>query len=146
MFWGSLWTFGVILNFIFSDGFVIIWKKGDNFLAVADRIVDPSDPRLKLVKETNGNTLEISLAEEEDAGDYFCQVSTYNPIQIKHSVRKLKVHELILIEFSMWIYPIQIAERSNGLRITLDTLTFDIMEEITSQLDLIFYFFRHQLT
>ena len=75
--------------------------------------------QLKTTKETNGNTLEISLAEEEDAGDYFCQVSTYNPIQIKHSVRKLKVHELILIEFAMWIYPIQIAERSNGLQIPL---------------------------
>ena len=110
VFWGFLRIMGVTLNFIFSDGFVIIWKKGDNFLAVADRIVDPSDPRLKLVKETNGNTLEISLAEEEDAGDYFCQVSTYNPIEIKHSVRKLKVHELILIEFAMWIYPIQIAK------------------------------------
>ena len=35
--------------------------------------------------------------------------------------------------------------RSNGLRIPLDTLTFNIMEEITSQLNLIFYFFRHQL-
>ena len=78
---------GVTLNFIFSDGFVIIWKKGDNFLAVADRIVDPSDPRLKLVKETNGNTLVISLAEEVDAGDYVCQVSTYKPIEIKHSVK-----------------------------------------------------------
>ena len=78
---------GVTLNFIFSDGFVIIWKKGDNFLAVADRIVDPSDTRLKLVKETNGNTLVISLAEEVDAGDYVCQVSTYKPIEIKHSVK-----------------------------------------------------------
>ena len=79
---------------------MILWKKGDNFLAVGDRIVDPSYARLKLVKETNGNTLEISLAKEEDVGDYFCQVSTYKPIEIKHSVRKLKVHELFLIEFA----------------------------------------------
>ena len=79
---------------------MILWKKGDNFLAVGDRIVDPSYARLKLVKETNGNTLEISLAKEEDVGDYFCQVSTYKPIEIKYSVRKLKVHELILIEFA----------------------------------------------
>ena len=66
---------------------MILWKKGDNFLAVGDRIVDPSNPRLKLVKETKGNTLEISLAKEEDAGDYFCQVSTNKPIEIKHSVK-----------------------------------------------------------
>ena len=49
--------------------------------------MDPSYARLKLVKETNGNTLEISLAKEEDVGDYFCQVSTYKPIEIKHSVK-----------------------------------------------------------
>jgi hypothetical protein len=66
---------------------VLLWKKGDDFVAVGDRIVNPSDARLQLVKETNGNTLVISLAEEEDAGDYVCQVSTYKPIEIKHSVK-----------------------------------------------------------
>ena len=79
---------------------MILWKKGNNVLAVGDMIVTPSYARLKLVKETNGNTLEISLAKEEDVGDYLCQVSTYKPIEIKYSVRKLKVHELILIEFA----------------------------------------------
>jgi len=69
------------------EGFVLLWKKGDDFVAVGDRIVNPSDARLQLVKETNGNTLVISLAEEEDAGDYVCQVSTYKPIEIKHSVK-----------------------------------------------------------
>jgi hypothetical protein len=56
-------------------------------MAVGDRIINPSDARLQLVKETNGNTLVISLAEEEDAGEYICQVSTYKPIEIKHSVK-----------------------------------------------------------
>lgn len=69
------------------EGFVLLWKKGDDFVAVGDRIVNPSDARLQLVKETNGNTLVISLAEEVDAGDYVCQVSTYKPIEIKHSVK-----------------------------------------------------------
>lgn len=69
------------------EGFVLLWKKGDDFVAVGDRIVNPSDARLQLVKETNGNTLVISLAEEADAGDYVCQVSTYKPIEIKHSVK-----------------------------------------------------------
>jgi hypothetical protein len=64
-----------------------LWKKGEDFVAVGDRIINPSDARLQLVKETNGNTLVISLAEEEDAGEYICQVSTYKPIEIKHSVK-----------------------------------------------------------
>ena len=76
------------ISFIsFSEGFVLLWKKGEDFVAVGDKIVNPSDARLQLVKETNGNTLVISLAEEEDAGDYVCQVSTYKPIEIKHSVK-----------------------------------------------------------
>ena len=66
---------------------MLLWKKGDDFVAVGDRIVNPGDARLQLVKETNGNTLVISLAEEADAGDYVCQVSTYKPIEIKHSVK-----------------------------------------------------------
>ena len=74
-------------KFYFSEGFVLLWKKGDDFVAVGDRIVNPGDARLQLVKETNGNTLVISLAEEVDAGDYVCQVSTYKPIEIKHSVK-----------------------------------------------------------
>jgi len=77
------------------EGFVLLWKKGEDFIAVGDRIVNPTDPRLQLIKETNGNTLVISLAEEEDAGEYVCQVSTYKPIEIKHSVQirvKPEVH------------------------------------------------------
>ena len=42
---------------------------------------------LQLTEEPNGNTLVISLADENDAGDYICQVSTYKPTEIKHSVR-----------------------------------------------------------
>lgn len=71
----------------FTEGFVLLWKKGEDFVAVGDRIVNPGDARLQLVKEKNGNTLVISLAEEADAGDYTCQVSTYKPIEIQHSVK-----------------------------------------------------------
>ena len=41
----------------------------------------------QLTEEPNGNTLVISLADENDAGDYICQVSTYKPTEIKHSVK-----------------------------------------------------------
>ena len=52
--------------------------------------MNPQDARLQLVKETNGNTLIIFLATEAEAGDYICQMSTYNPIEIKHTV-KIKI-------------------------------------------------------
>ena len=71
----------------FSEGFVLLWKKGEDFIAVGNRIVNNNDPRFQIIQETNGNTLVISLAEEQDAGEYVCQVSTYKPIEIKHSVK-----------------------------------------------------------
>ena len=81
---------------IFSDGFQLVWVKGDIDLGNLDlAIADKLNPRLthdnrfQLVKGTNGNTLVISFAELEDAGDYRCQVQTsYRDlvIEIKHSV------------------------------------------------------------
>ena len=65
----------------------MLWKKGEDFIAVGNRIVNNNDPRFQIIQETNGNTLVISLAEEQDAGEYVCQVSTYKPIEIKHSVK-----------------------------------------------------------
>ena len=62
-------------------------------MAVGDQMVVKNDPRIQLIRETNenggviGNTLVISLAEETDAGDYTCQVSTFKPVEIKHSVK-----------------------------------------------------------
>ena len=66
---------------------MLLWKKGEDFISVGNRIVDSSDKRVQLVKEPNGNTLVISLAEEEDAGEYVCQVSTFKPVEIKHTVK-----------------------------------------------------------
>ena len=48
----------------------------------------PDESRsFQLTEEPNGNTLVVSLADENDAGDYICQVSTYKPTEIKHSVK-----------------------------------------------------------
>ena len=72
---------------------MLLWKKGEDYVAVGDSIINKNDPRIQLIRETNenggvvGNTLVISLAEEEDAGEYVCQVSTYKPVEIKHSVK-----------------------------------------------------------
>lgn len=69
------------------EGFVLLWKKGEDIITVGNQVINKADARLQLIQETNGNTLVISLAEEEDAGDYICQISTYKPTEIKHSVK-----------------------------------------------------------
>ena len=77
----------------FLDGFVLLWKKGDQFLTIGDVQIVKNDPRIQLIRETNengdtiGNSLVISSAEGSDAGDYVCQVSTFKPVEIKHSVK-----------------------------------------------------------
>ena len=76
----------------FLDGFVLVWKKGDQFLTIGLKMVK-NDPRIQLIRETNengetiGNSLVISSAEGSDAGDYVCQVSTFKPLEIKYSVK-----------------------------------------------------------
>ena len=71
---------------LFSDGFVLMWKKGKDMIALGDRLYDTSDARLKLEKAESGNTLVISLAEPDDAGEYSCQISASRPLVQKHSV------------------------------------------------------------
>jgi len=68
------------------DGFVLMWKKGKDMIALGDRLYDTSDARLKLEKAESGNTLVISLAEPDDAGEYSCQISASRPLVQKHSV------------------------------------------------------------
>ena len=47
------------------------------------------------LQEADGASLVISLAEEKDAGKYVCQISTYKPTEIKHTV-KIRGKKLIL--------------------------------------------------
>ena len=42
---------------------------------------------LCFLQEADGASLVISLAEEKDEGKYVCQISTYKPTEIKHSVK-----------------------------------------------------------
>ena len=71
----------------FTEGFVLLWKKGsDNILTVGTQVIDRSG-RMSLETNPNGNTLIIKLAEEEDAGNYTCQISTYQPSELKHEVK-----------------------------------------------------------
>ena len=42
---------------------------------------------MKLVKAKNRNTIEISNAEPEDAGNYICKVSANKPVQVEHKIQ-----------------------------------------------------------
>lgn len=72
---------------MFSDGFVLLWKKGKDIVAVGSQLIDKADTRVKLEETDNGNTLVISLAEPSDAGEYSCQLSATNMLELRHSVR-----------------------------------------------------------
>ena len=67
----------------------MIWKHGTNILAMNGKLMDnkKNDARFVLETPSNGNNLVISLAEVKDEGEYICQVSAYNPVEIKHTVK-----------------------------------------------------------
>ena len=74
--------------FFFSDGFVLLWKKGKDLVALGSQLMKPDDIRVKLEESENGNTLVILLAETKDAGEYSCQISVSGePPELRHSVR-----------------------------------------------------------
>uniref|UniRef100_A0A0K2T4S6 Uncharacterized protein n=1 Tax=Lepeophtheirus salmonis TaxID=72036 RepID=A0A0K2T4S6_LEPSM len=84
------------------EGFVLLWKKGEQILAVSKQIIDNQSDRIKLVQDENdnGNTLVISDAQPEDVGDYSCQVSAYNPKELKHSIRIRVKPEIVAVPSS----------------------------------------------
>ena len=69
------------------ENFLIIWKKGSGILAVGDKPFDRKDTRIKIESSTNGNRLVISLADFSDEGEYTCQLSALDKIELKHTVR-----------------------------------------------------------
>ena len=73
---------------VFAEGFVIMWKKGNDIITVNKQIVVPAlRNRFQLQDVDNGNELVISLAEEDDASEWTCEVSSFKPIELKHSVK-----------------------------------------------------------
>lgn len=76
-----------MLRFVFSDGFVVLWKKGKDIVAVGNQLFNKDDTRVKVEETDKGNTLVISLAEPSDAGEYKCQISAPKPTELRHSVR-----------------------------------------------------------
>jgi len=85
------------------ENFLIIWKKGETVVTLGNKPIEDDDKRIQVEnvwKETGnehkdkmegrvqvGNTLVIRLSEEKDAGEYVCQVSSANPVELKHTVK-----------------------------------------------------------
>ncbi len=65
---------------------MLLWKKGNEILTVGTQMVDRSG-RISLESGPNGNVLIVALAEEADAGNYTCQISTYQPSELHHQVK-----------------------------------------------------------
>ena len=77
---------------------VISWKKSDGqggplqYLATGTHRLT-SDTRVS-VEESNeqGSTLVISFANDQDVGDYVCEVSSNPPATLRHSVSLIGNH------------------------------------------------------
>ncbi|XP_065083273.1 hemicentin-1 [Ochlerotatus camptorhynchus] len=65
--------------------YMLAWKRGIAILTAGSTKVTP-DTRVRLV---NGYTLHILDAQQQDAGDYICQLATIIPREITHHVEIL---------------------------------------------------------
>jgi len=68
------------------DNLIILWKKGNKIIVLNGRLYEDDDDRIVVEKVPNGNILSIRLAEEDDAGEYTCQVSAAETIELVHNV------------------------------------------------------------
>jgi hypothetical protein len=78
-----------LINFSYfvSESFVLIWNKGDQMIALNNKLTRP-DSRMKMETLENGNLLIISLAEPQDAGNYTCLISdSPKPTEQRHSIK-----------------------------------------------------------
>ena len=91
--------------FIVLGPMVISWKKSDGqggplqYLATGTHRLT-SDTRVS-VEESNeqGSTLVISFANDQDVGDYVCEVSSNPPATLRHHVSLIgNHHHLVLLQ------------------------------------------------
>jgi len=75
------------------EGFVMLWKRNMDIVTVGHQIVDKN---VRLDETKNGNSLVIGPASPADEADYTCQISSYKPSEIVHSV-KIRVKPVIMI-------------------------------------------------
>lgn len=74
-------------------GFVMMWKKGGEFLTVNKQIISQ---RVRLDTESNGNYLILSQVTPEEEGDYTCQISAFKPTEITHTLQVRTKPELVV--------------------------------------------------
>jgi len=75
------------------EGFVMLWKRNKDIITVGHQIVDKN---VRLEETDNGSNLVIGPASPDDEADYTCQISSYKPSEIVHSV-KIRVKPVIMI-------------------------------------------------
>ena len=68
-----------------AEGFVLIWRHGETIVAVGSQVIRDQE-KYRLEGGEFGYTLLVSLADEGDAGNYSCQISSFNPSILNHSV------------------------------------------------------------
>ena len=66
------------------EGFVMLWKRGERSITGGNQIVDKE---VRLEAGDNGNHLVIGPASPQDEQQYTCQISSYKPSEIVHSVK-----------------------------------------------------------
>lgn len=72
----------------FAEGFIQIWRRGDEILTVGDQVVkEDMKKRMQIQVVDNGNYISVPFAEESDAGDYSCTVSSLKPMVVNHTVK-----------------------------------------------------------
>ena len=77
------------------ESLLIIWKRGNRIITLGNKPYEDDDSRIQVEDTANGNTLVIRLSEEKDDGEYVCQVSAAQPVELKHTVKivgKVKVN------------------------------------------------------
>jgi hypothetical protein len=65
------------------QGFVLIWKHGDQILTIANQTVNP---RFRMEALQDGNNLIIDQISPDDDGEYFCVISAPVPKILKHKI------------------------------------------------------------
>jgi len=68
------------------EGFMLIWKRGNDMISVGETILKKGDSRIKIESHENGNNLVISLAGQSDAGPYTCQINSPENKVLTHNV------------------------------------------------------------
>ena len=68
-----------------AEGFVLIWRHGETIVAVGSQVIRDQE-KYRLEGGEFGYTLLVSLADEGDAGNYSCQISSFTPSILNHSV------------------------------------------------------------